>query len=191
MCCYYNHTTRAGKHKKYSRRWGSRKPHKIFSLANKSCFTISIHCGFIIIHLHLIYIPKHFLLFLTLLNIYFHASSKQHFLCLTNTEMPVLYFPLIEYDCVKIYRHMLRDTLPYLYPLCLELFHFVGYITCMQGNISFSVYIPLVQSSLFPNQSAFLSQMEQAHGCCQATVWPSTLQGSHGNHPLCQFIQWL
>lgn len=48
-------------------------------------------------------------------------------LCLTNTEMPVLYFPLIKYDCIKIYRHMLKDTLPYLNPLCLELFHLVRY----------------------------------------------------------------
>lgn len=155
-----------------------------------------IYCGFIIIHLHQIDIPKlawlqqnhFFYCFLLCWTFIFipHLSN----LCLTNTEMPVLYFLLIKYDCIEIYRHMLKDTLPYLNPLCLELFHLVRYYL-YSGEFSCSVYIPLVQSSLFPNQSAFLSQMEQAHGCCQATVWPSTLQGSHGNHPLCQFIQWL
>lgn len=154
-----------------------------------------IYCGFIIIHLHQIDIPK-----LDYNRIIFYIVSyfvEHLFSCLILAicveqirKCQCCISFLTKYDCIEIYRHMLKDTLPYLNPLCLELFHLVRYYL-YSGEFSCSVYIPLVQSSLFPNQSAFLSQMEQAHGCCQATVWPSTLQGSHGNHPLCQFIQWL
>lgn len=148
-----------------------------------------IYCGFIIIHLHQIDIPKldykriiFFYCFLLCWTFIFmpHLSN----LCLTNTEMPVLYVLLIKYDCIEIYRHSALSESSLSWALSSRYYLYSGEFSC-------SVYIPLVQSSLFPNQSAFLSQMEQAHGCCQATVWPSTLQGSHGNHPLCQFIQWL
>lgn len=68
-------------------------------------------------------------------------------LCLTNTEMPVLYFLLIKYDCIEIYRHMLKDTLPYLNPLCLELFHLD--ITCIQGNFHALYIYPLYNPLYF------------------------------------------
>lgn len=95
---------------------------KIFSRSQiyKSWFTISTVVSLLFICIKLIYLnltttESFFYCFLLCWTFIFmpHLSN----LCWTNTEMPVLYFLLTKYDCIEIYRHMLKDTLPYLNPL--------------------------------------------------------------------------
>lgn len=55
-------------------------------------------------------------------------------------KMPVLYFLSLKYDSFKMYRHMLRDTLPYLNPLSLELFHLVRYFLYPEEFFMLCIY---------------------------------------------------
>lgn len=62
-------------------------------------------------------------------------------LCSTNMEDASAVFPFIEiYDSFKIYRHMLRDTLPYLNPLSFELFHLVRYVLYPEEFFMLCIY---------------------------------------------------
>lgn len=64
---------------------------------------------------------------LFLMDIYFHALPKQWFVFNQYGRCQCCFFLSMKYASIKINRHMLGDTLPYLNPLCLELFHLVRY----------------------------------------------------------------